>query len=488
MSKICVSVMEQDLKAAAQAVQAAKEGGADLVEIRFDAMPSLPQDLACLKRIDIPKIATLRLASHGGRFEGGEEERLRFFRKCLRSGFDLLDAELGSQLMKHRYRELKRASMICSYHDFSGTPPPSSIVEKLVLASSKEALPKAAFMIRGARDLLSLARAAKMYSATGKQFVLIGMGEMGELTRIRADRLGCAFTYASLCKGKETAPGQIDLATMRSFSKDSIVLGIVGHPLGHTLSPTMHQAALRAAGISGKYLRFDLPPEELEDFIDVVLEYEIKGFNVTIPYKESIIPLLDQADSSAEVVGAVNTVVVRGGRLIGHNTDVYGIESTFKEKSIEPRSKRALVIGAGGAARAACSFLTSAGAEVWIYNRTQARAEALAKAFQGCAALGEDSLRKTEFDIIINCTPVGMEGFPKQLPLPIETLRPGQFVMDTIYNPPETELLRFAKQRGAITANGESMLVHQAARSFALWTDAQVGVEVMLSAIREARA
>ncbi|MCU0861081.1 MAG: shikimate dehydrogenase [Methanomassiliicoccales archaeon] len=484
--RICVSIVEESVEGAARAVAEAKDGGADLVEVRFDLMPSLPTDLSPFKALDIPKIATLRTASQGGRFSGTERARLGLYQSCLRSGFDMVDLELGSPLLERRDRELRHAGVICSYHDHQGTPSPSSILERLVLASAKETLPKAAFQVRGAKDLLSIADAARLYSSTGKEFVLIGMGEMGELTRLRADRLGCAYTYASLAQGKEAAPGQLDLATMRSLSDDAPILGIIGHPLGHTLSPRLHHAALKEVGLGGRYLRLDVAPEELEDFLQVALEYDIRGFNVTIPHKEAIVPLLDRLDGSADKVGAVNTVLLQDGQLIGHNTDAHGVEMTFREMGVEAKGKKALVVGAGGAAKACCSFLSASGAKVSVYNRTRQRAEDLAKRFRGCRATDLESMTLERFDIVVNCTPLGMAGFPSGLPLPESVLGEGQFVMDTVYNPPETELLRVAKAKGALTANGERMLAHQALRSFSLWTGKDPGVEVMYRALREA--
>jgi len=484
--KICVSIVEEDVQRAAAAAVEASQGGADLVEVRFDLMPSLPHDLSAFKKLAVPKVATLRLASQGGRYAGSERARLEFYQLALRSGFDMVDLELGSALLDRRDKELRDAGVICSYHDLERTPPASEILHKLIEASSVEALPKAAFNVTRVQDLLSIADAARMFSSTEREFLLIGMGQLGELTRLRADGLGCAFTYASLSKGKEAAPGQVDLGTMRRLSESRTLLGIIGDPLSHTKSPAMHEAAFAETGVPGRYLSFPLKTEELEDFLQVAVEYDLRGFNVTIPHKESIIPLLDRLDPSADRVRAVNTVLIESGEFIGHNTDVHGIEMTFKESGIQPKGKRALVVGAGGAARACCAFLSSAGAKVSVYNRTREKAEALARSFRNCRTTDLDSISIDEHDIIINCTPVGMKGFPDEMSVPPAALREGQFVMDTVYNPPETRLLREAKARGAVVANGERMLVHQALRSFELWTAKVPSYEVMARAVREA--
>ncbi|MDD1757013.1 MAG: shikimate dehydrogenase [Methanomassiliicoccales archaeon] len=483
MTKICVSIKEPSAEGAAQAAQSAVEGGADLVEVRFDLMPSLPHDLSAFKKVEIPKIATLRTRSQGGGFDGKDATMLDLYQRALRAGFEMLDLELGSPILERRDKELRRAGAICSHHDFEGTPTVSAILDILIRASAKEALPKGAFTINSCKDLLAIAEAARMFSATEKEFVLIGMGELGMLTRVCADRLGCAFTYVSSQVGNETAQGQLDLTTMRRLAKERTVVGIVGDPVAHSLSPAIHNAAFLEVGVPGIYLKFPVRQGDLEDFMEVAVEYGMRGFNVTIPHKEVVGRLLDRLAPSAVQVGAVNTVLVEEGELVGHNTDVHGVEMTFKEKGIDPKGKSALLVGAGGAARACCAYLSAAGAKVKVYNRTKARAEELCRAFRNCQAIGPESL-STDFDIVINGTPLGMTGFPDGLPIPDNVLRPGQFVVDLIYTPPRTPFLEAAERAGASTANGEIMLVHQAIGSFELWTGRTPSFSTMSSALQ----
>jgi 3-dehydroquinate dehydratase/shikimate dehydrogenase len=485
MTKICVSIVEPDVEGAMAAARSAKENGADLVEVRFDLMPSLPQDLSAFKQVDIPKIATLRPVAQGGRFAGKESTRLEFFQRALRSGFEMLDLELGSSLMEKRERELRKAGVICSHHDFEGTPSSATILDLLIRASSGDALPKAAFTIKNCKDLLTIAEAARMFSATEKEFVLIGMGELGALTRVCADTLGCAFTYASLEKGREAASGQLDLQTMKRLSSNKTVVGIVGDPVAHSLSPQMHQAAFLEVDIPGIYLKFNARQNELEDFLQVADEYGMKGFNVTIPHKEHVASLLDRLSPSAMQVGAVNTVVIEDGEFVGHNTDVHGVEMTFKSNEVDPKGKKALLLGAGGAARACMAYLSGAGAKVSIYNRTRSRAEELCRSFRNCQAIDFDTLTD-DYEIIINSTPMGMRGFPAELPAPESVLRQGQFVLDLVYNPSSTPFIEAARRAGASTANGELMLVHQAMKAFELWTGISPSYAAMSSSLKEA--
>ncbi|HUL39676.1 MAG TPA: shikimate dehydrogenase, partial [Methanomassiliicoccales archaeon] len=201
--------------------------------------------------------------------------------------------------------------------------------------------------------------------------------------------------------------------------------------------------------------------------------------------KEAVTPLLDRLAPSADLVGAVNTVVIDEGEFVGHNTDVHGVEMTFESNHVDPKGKKALLLGAGGAARACCAYLSSAGARTSVYNRTRARAEQLCRSFRHCQAIDFDTL-SSDYEIIINSTPLGMEGFPQELPAPSSVLRPGQFVMDLVYTPSATPFLEAAKQAGASTANGELMLVHQAMRAFELWTGKAPSFESMVSALKGA--
>jgi len=486
--RTCVSIVDSRPEDALRSAMLAEEKGADMVELRFDLMSPLPTQLSGFSSVRVPRIATLRLAAQGGKFTGSEKDRLAFFQAAMKAGFHLIDLESASSLWERREKELRGAHLICSYHDFEKTPRAGAILEMMVKASSREAIPKAAFQVNGVGDLLSIIDAARMFSATGKEFVLIGMGELGEVTRVCADRIGCAFTYASLEKGKEAAPGQLDLESMRRLKEERFITGIIGHPLSHSLSPAMHNSAFLAAGVSGRYLAFPVKPEELEIFLQVAVELDLKGFNVTIPHKESIIPLLDGLDATAELVGAVNTVVLEGGDAVGHNTDAHGVAMTFKEHGLEVKGKKALILGAGGAAKAACAALAGQGARIAIHNRTKPKAESLAKRFKNAHAVTLEDAQRESFDLVINCTPLGMKGFPDELPISPAVFHAGQFVMDTIYNPPNTRFLQEAQKRGARTANGETMLLHQALRSFEIWTGKVPPTEPMARALKEGLA
>lgn len=483
MTRICVAISEADAASAIAVAREAIARGAECLEFRFDHMPMLPDDLTPFQQLEVRRIATLREREQGGEWEGTNEKKWEFLWRAARAGFDI-DLELGHPLV-NRTHLLKPAKVIVSYHDNKKTPQVARIIESLVECSARSDMAKAAYSVRTMHDLAQLVEATDWFSLSRERYTVIGMGEMGMVTRVLAHRMGSVLSYASVSPGKETAPGQLDLETSKWLGKEPVVTGIIGNPLDHTLSPLMHNVAFRAAAVRGVYLKWVTMVDELEDFLDVVEVLGIKGFNVTIPHKETIVPLLDRVDPVAERLGAVNTVVNEGGSLVGRNTDVIGVERTFERHGVDVKGRTALVLGAGGASRSVLSFLMSKGADADITNRTMGKAESLAKTF-GAEAVTARVAEEKAYDIIVNCTPLGMKGFPQEMSISPHVLREGQFVMDTVYNPPVTPLLAEAARKNAIAVNGKDMLIYQALASFEMWTGKAVDYEVMDKAFREA--
>ncbi|RIH79172.1 Shikimate dehydrogenase (NADP(+)) [Calidithermus terrae] len=262
-------------------------------------------------------------------------------------------------------------------------------------------------------------------------------------------------------------------------------LGLIGYPLSHTLSPAMHAAALEALGLAGSYAALETPPEALAERMDEVRR-AYRGVNVTVPHKEAVMPYLDRLSPEAEAIGAVNTVVNREGRLEGHNTDAPGFLRGLEEAGIEYRGAKALILGAGGAARAIAWALKQAGAQVRIGNRTLERAAQLQREF-GLGEVTDNELvlagMARSSDLIVNTTTVGLKD-PAATPLRAEWLPAGGTVVDIVYNPLETRLLREARAAGLRTLGGLPMLVWQGALAFELWTGQRPPVEVMYQAAR----
>lgn len=275
-------------------------------------------------------------------------------------------------------------------------------------------------------------------------------------------------------------------------------LGVIGYPLKRSLSPVFQQAALDHLGLDVRYEAWPTPPDRLLQRVESLRRAEVLGANVTIPHKQAVLPMMDDVDELVRRVGAVNTIVNRSGRLHAFNTDVAGfLRGLIETATFDPAGKRALVAGAGGAARAVVVALIQAGAaSVVVINRTYSRASELVhdvRPFAGETALSAlpdiyASWASVACDLLVNCTSVGMAGTPEEneSPAPAEIIRSGMLVYDLIYNPRETPLLREARARGARVLDGLPMLVYQGAAAFELWTGRRAPVDVMFRAAEAA--
>ncbi|MEE3327891.1 MAG: shikimate dehydrogenase [Myxococcota bacterium] len=254
------------------------------------------------------------------------------------------------------------------------------------------------------------------------------------------------------------------------------VCGILLHPAGHTRSPAMHNAAYRACGLKAVYHAFDVKPERLGSAIEDARAQGLRQLAVSIPHKEAIMEHLDRVDETALAIGACNTVTREGEALVGQNTDWTGALKALRQE-VDPRGLRAVVLGAGGAARAVIYGLLKAGSEVSILNRTETRASELAGQLGAHGSGRLDELGDLQPEIIINTTSVGLRS--ENSPVSIESIPASSVVMDAVYDPEKTRLLRDAEQRGARTLGGKWMLIHQAAEQFSLWTGLDAPIQVM---------
>ncbi len=258
--------------------------------------------------------------------------------------------------------------------------------------------------------------------------------------------------------------------------------GIIGFPVRHSLSPLMHNTAFEALGINAVYLAFETM--NLKGVIKAMKALTIMGMSVTIPHKTSIIPYLDELHPLAKQIGAVNTIVNHEGRLIGYNTDATGALAAL-ERRVDMKGLRCLILGAGGAARSIGFALKGVGANLWITNRTASKAKALAEAL-GCGSIDWDEMGGFETDLIVQATPVGMAPHTNACPVPETLLKPGTVVMDIIYNPLETRLVKIARSRDCIVIDGLSMFVRQGVEQFRLWTRTDPPVSLMEKVVTEA--
>jgi shikimate dehydrogenase len=266
------------------------------------------------------------------------------------------------------------------------------------------------------------------------------------------------------------------------------VCGVIGDPIEHTLSPIMHNAAFKALKLDFAFLVFKVKVADVEKAVSGMRALGIHGLNVTMPHKSAVINYLDEVDQAAKAIGSVNTILNKDGRLFGFNTDGVGALQALRENGVEPRGKKVLLLGAGGAARAIAYTLAREADELVILNRTAKQAAELANLLKQtfdrkvvADALSPNAIKDTlqDSDVLINATSVGMKPNANQTPVAFEWLRPDLAVMDIVYNPVETKLAKDAKAAGAKVVSGFEMLIYQGAASFEIWTGHSAPVEVM---------
>jgi adenylyltransferase/sulfurtransferase len=439
----------------------ARAGRADIIELRVDGLerPNLERLRDLGLEIGKPVLLTCRSSREGGAFAGSERERLRLLERAVAVGFDYVDFEIDS--LDSPPPCGSRTNLVLSHHDFRA--PPRDVESKIVRALELGAdVVKIAARVSSLEDSLRLARAGERVRRAGKSYVPVPLGPTGTSGRILASRLGADFTYASLDSSRSTGPGQIaldellDLYRFRSISAGTAVYGIVGARALETLSPAMHNRLFERLGKDAVYVPFQ--ETDLRAFVSGARALGVAGVSVTIPFKEAILGYLDEIDPLAAAIGAVNTVVVREGRWKGYNTDRGGVLEPL-EKLGALRGKKALLIGAGGAARAAAHALIEKGASVLILARTEPRAAALAAAV-GAASGPLSRLASESWDVLLNATPAS----PDPPAIPGDSI-----VFDMVTVPEETSLLRKAREAGASTVSGLEMLAAQAALQAKLW-------------------
>jgi 3-dehydroquinate dehydratase / shikimate dehydrogenase len=321
-----------------------------------------------------------------------------------------------------------------------------------------------------------------------KNVIAVPMGAVALPTRVLAVREGSALAYAPV--ENATAPGQVSLDAMAhlyradELRRKTHVYGVIGDPIGHSLSPVLQNAGLQARKMDAVFLPFLV--RDLKDFLAAVGLLGIAGFSVTIPHKQAILRHLDDCDPMAAAIGAVNTVVLRGsGKLYGYNTDYVGVLRAL-ERRIPLRGSRTLIFGAGGAARAVAFALAESGAAVCVCARRTEQAKALARAVGG-EAVERHRLRREFFDAIVNATPVGMYPRTEQSPLKAHELN-CRLVFDLIYRPRITKLMQIAARRGIETVSGVEMFVAQGTAQWEIWTGERAPESAMRRAVLRALA
>jgi 3-dehydroquinate dehydratase/shikimate dehydrogenase len=493
LPRVCVAVFAPD---AAQLIEKAESTVRDntFIELRLDYLARPGLALSRLREFTafhphVIVIATCRRAASGGKFQGSIAAQLEILGKAAAAGCQLVDVELQTavRLKPAQLEKLRsKAAIVLSFHDFQATQKLDETLKKM------SAYPADFYkVVSTARSLSDNVVMMRFLEKHRDEHPLVGlcMGEQGIISRILGVRAGSVFTFGSLTTEEKTAAGQIAAQELRSTYRieqvdvATKVFGVVGDPISHSLSPAIMNAALRRENVNGVFLA--LHAKSLKDLMTCVREIPMHGLAITMPYKEAIIPFLDNSDPATTKTGACNTVVrSQDGKLYGFNTDTSGVVRPL-EARMTLNDARILVLGAGGAARAAVFGLKDRGAQIFILNRSLPAAQKLARQAKARTIKRAD-LNRLDFDVIINATPVGM-GNTRESPLNADEIK-AQYVFDMVYDPAETKLLRMARERGAQVIAGSEMFVHQAARQFEIWTGKPAPREDMLRIVQAALA
>ena len=466
------------------------EQGAGLVELRLDYINGEVNLKRLLNDRPGPVIVVCRREEDGGKWTGTEEDRLMLLRTAISQGVEYVDLEEDAVAGVPRFGKTKR---IISLHDFRKTPENLDEIHARLAALDADIV-KLATMANHPHDNLRMLRLIKQ-SKTAT--VGMCMGEVGKPSRLLSGKFGAPFTYATFHEERALAPGQLSYRRMRDIyhyeqiDADTQVYGVIADPIGHSLSPMIHNAMFQHLGLNSVYIPFQVSREDLDQFMSDVVELGIKGLSITIPHKEAIIPRITKVDEAVSGIGAANTIVFDGDKLLGYNTDYRAAMDSLEAsigtaaagKSLE--GKVALLLGAGGVAKAIAFGLKRRGAKVVIASRTAARSQKLAKQF-ACKAIDWSNRHTVKADVLVNGTPVGMHPNVDESPYDKHYLRPSVIVFDTVYNPESTLLVKEARRKSCTVITGVDMFVRQAALQFQLFTGQDAPMELMRDQLKRA--
>jgi 3-dehydroquinate dehydratase/shikimate dehydrogenase len=488
VAQVCAVVAASTAADVSRQVRSALEN-TRTVELRLDWLRSDAERSRFLQwlRKSIPGnatfLATCRRREGGGKFNGNVDRELHWLIQAREAGCQWCDLEMETyrKLPEGFLREypVPRRIML-SIHDFDGTPKFPRVIR--VARNGQVDAVKIAANSRTIADSVRLLKVARH----SRNFVAVPMGDVGLPARILALREGSELAYAPVVEA--TAPGQVSLHDMlhlyraHKLTRGTCVYGVIGDPIGHSLSPLLHNTGFAARNVNAVYLPFLV--HQLDDFLHAIPDFGIRGFSVTLPHKRAILKHLDECDPLAAEIGAVNTVVVRrDGLLYGCNTDCVGVLRALQRK-LRIEGSRALILGAGGSARAAALALARAGAFVGICARREKVAKELARAAGG-EVVPRRALRTERFDAILNATPLGMHPHGG-----ISPLTPGELhcriVMDLVYRPQQTQLLKIAAKKGIVTVSGVEMFLAQGLAQWEIWMGKRAPEAAMRRAVLQA--
>jgi len=467
------------------------EQGAKLVELRVDYLTSTVNLRRLLTDRPCPVVITCRRRHEGGMFAGTEDARLILLRTAIAEGADYIDLEHDVAAWIPRFGKTKR---IVSFHDFNKTPEDlEEIYQRLTKLD-----PDVVKICTTANHPCDNLRMLRLVRESKVPTVGFCMGEIGTPSRILCGKFGSPWTYATFHEERALAPGQLSYKLMTEIYRydqidaETEVFGVVADPVGHSLSPQIHNAAFHKLGMNKVYVPFRVAREFLSDFLDAAPELGVHGLSVTIPHKESVVGLLHHADEAVRGIGAANTVVFQDSGRYGYNTDCAAAMGSLEEAILghyrEGNSlagKTALVMGAGGVGRAIAFGLVQRGVEVTLCDGEAQRAAQLAARLQ--ARTVDWAARNSVYpDILINCTPIGMHPDVDDTPYAKSSMRPAMVVFDAVYNPENTLFIKDARSRNCKVITGVDMFVRQAAVQFKHFTGQDAPADVMRDVLKRA--
>ncbi len=492
---ICVSIGRGRHKHVMAEHRHLAENGVQLVELRLDYIQGDVQVKRLLKDRPCPAIVTCRRKGEAGRWEHSEDARMQLLRLAIVEGADYVDLEDDVAGKVPRYGKTKR---IISHHDMLRTPADLADLHARMAALDADIV-KIATMANHPGDnlrMLELVRTAKVPT------VGICMGDIGVPTRILCGRAGAPFVFATFNDERVLAPGQIGWKAMRDVYRydrigpDTKIYGVVADPVAHSLSPAVHNAAFEAAGLDAVYVPFRVPADQLVGFLDDADRWPLAGLSVTIPHKEAVLGRCKLQDDLVKAIGAANTLTFTFDGIRAANTDAIAAVESLQASiaDSEPSSvgdgvgvKTALVLGAGGAARAVAFGLKQRGVEVTIAARTLERGQRVA-ADVGCKAIDWTARHRMPHDCVVNATPIGLHPDVDATPFDKEHFRPYMVVFDTVYNPENTLFIKEARTAGCKVITGVEMFVRQAAIQFRNWHGVEPPQGVMREALKRVTA
>lgn len=469
--------------------------GAQFIELRLDFLAKAVdfKRLAPLKKC--PWVATLRRPADGGRYNGSEQERQVVLRQAIVSGaFEWVDLETDVADGVKRFGPVKR---IISYHNTAETPANLEDIYAKMLQQDGDVY-KLAVLAQSPDDV---ARVLHIQRTAPRPTVAFCMGDIGQASRFLSLKFGAPWIYAAFNKERGIAPGLPSLDDFRttypvkSITPETRVFGLLGDPVSHSFSPLLHNHMYRKLGVNALYLPFRVPRGHLPMALKAYDPIPVHGYSVTIPHKEAAAGLAREAEPHVQVTGSANTLVRRDdGHFVAANTDyaaaIDSLKAHLAEKAkdgpaVQLSQLSVLILGAGGVARSVAFALHREGSQITITSRTYERAQKLAEDVK-CKAVDWHARHSVTFDVLVNCTPVGMHPNVDESPCHFSILKPGTLVFDTIYTPETTLLIREARARGADTITGVDMFVRQAAKQIELFTGMTPDADAMRALMRKA--